>query len=94
MSLAIWTKGQEVTCLKAAQDKPVMSIVPGTVVDMLDPKRGGACTQMVRWKPDGNYDVLKHPDIGGHHHVLLFGHWKRELLDFCHLFKITARGAV
>jgi hypothetical protein len=94
MPLAIWTKGQEVTCLKAAQDKPVMSIVPGTVVDMLDPKRGGACTQMVRWKPDGNYDVLKHPDIGGHHHVLLFGHWKRELLDFCHLFKITARGAV
>jgi hypothetical protein len=94
MPLAIWKKGQEVTCLKATQDKPVMSIVTGTVVDMLDPKRGGSCTQMVRWKPDGNYDVLKHPDIGGHHHVLLFGKWKRELLDFCQLFKITARGAV
>jgi len=49
---------------------------------------------MVRWKPDGDCDVLKHPDIGGHHHVLLLGNWKRELLDFCHLFKITARGAV
>jgi len=94
MPMAIWTKGEKVTCIKATQDKPVMSIVTGSVVDMLDPKRGGACTQMVRWKPDGNYDVLKHPDIGGHHHVLLFGDWKKELLDFCHLFKITARGAV
>jgi len=94
MPMAIWNKGQEVTCIKASQDKPVMSIVTGTVVDMLDPKRGGSCTQMVRWKPDGDYDVLKHPDIGGHHHVLLFGNWRRELLDFCHLFKITARGAV
>jgi hypothetical protein len=23
--------------------------------------------------PDGNYDVLKHRDVGGHHHVLPFG---------------------
>ena len=94
MPMAIWTKGQEVTCIKATQNKPVMSIVTGTVVDMLDPKRGGSCTQMVRWKPDGNYDVLKHPNVGGHHHVLLFGNWKKELLDFCQLFKITAVGAV
>jgi len=94
MAMAIWTKGQEVTCIKVTADKPVMSVVSGAVVDMLDPARGGSCTQMVRWKPEGNYDVLQQPDIGGHHHVLLFGKWKRELLDFCHLFKITARGAV
>jgi hypothetical protein len=94
MPMALWKPGAQVTCLKVTQDQPVMSIVPGTVVDMLDPQRGGSCTQMVRWKPDGNYDVLKHPDIGGHHHVLLLGNWKRELLDFCHLYKITARGAV
>lgn len=78
--------------IKATQDKPVMSIVTGTVVDMLDPKRGGSCTQMVRWKPDGKYDVLKHPDIGGHHHVLPLGNWRRGFLDFCQLFKIAAVG--
>ncbi|MBM4040558.1 MAG: hypothetical protein FJ290_18795 [Planctomycetes bacterium] len=94
MPMAIWPKGQKVTCVKATRDKPAMSIVTGAVVDMLDPKRGGSCTQMVRWKPDGSYDVLKHPDVGGHHHLLLFGDWKKELLDFCRLFKITAVGAV
>jgi len=94
MPMAIWTKGQEVTMVKVTKDKPVMSIVTGTVVDMLDPKRGGSCTQMIRWKPEGNYDVLKHPDVGGHHHLLLFGDCKKELLDFCHLFKISPKGAV
>ena len=94
MAMAIWAKGEEVTMIKATQGKPVMSIVTGRVVDMLDPKRGGSCTQMVRWKPDGKYDVLKHPDIGAHHHLLLLGNWKREFLDFCQLFKIAALGEV
>jgi hypothetical protein len=98
MAMAVWTKGQQVTCIKAARDKPVMSIVTGNVVGMLNPlfprRQGGSCTQQVKWKPDGDYDVLKHPDIGGHHHLLLLGNWKKELLDFCQLFKITAAGAV
>ncbi len=37
MAMAIWAKGEEVTMIKATQDKPVMSIVTGSVVDMLDP---------------------------------------------------------
>jgi hypothetical protein len=66
-----------------------MSIVTGTVVDNLDPSYGG-CAQLVKWKPDGNFDALRYPTAHNHHHVLFYGNHKKALLDFCHLFKIEA----
>ena len=87
--VALWPIGQRVTCIDATPGKAQMSIVTGSVVDNLDPACGG-CSQLVKWKPDGNFDALNYPFISNHHHVLFYGDWKKELLDFCHLSKIDA----
>ena len=87
--VALWPKGQRVTNIDAKPNEARMSIVTGTVVDNPDPADGG-CAVVVKWKPDGNFDALKYPFVHGHHHLLFYGDYKKELLDFCHLFKIEA----
>jgi len=85
----VWKIGQRVTSadvLLAGQDAPPKMIISvGEVLENISVPPAGGCVVSVMVKFDGVSDVLAYP---GFHQVFFYGDFKRELTQFCQLFKI------
>ena len=98
----IWKKGQRITCLdvlpgrqqfqnqesSTAKTQSTLLISTGTVVDNLSVPPSGGCVVSVKYKMDGDQRVLTYP---GMHQLFFYGDYKRELKDFCQLYKFKAQ---
>jgi hypothetical protein len=62
-----------------------MVIAAGEVLDNISVPPAGGCVISVRVRFDGGKDVLTFP---GFHQIFFYGDFKKELLQFCHLFRI------
>ena len=92
--VAHWPEGQRVTTIDVSLGaEPRMSIVTGTVVDNLRVPPSAGCAMLVKWKPDGDVDVLNYPIVHNHHFVTFFGDFKKQLTEFCQLARIRAVSA-
>jgi len=63
-------------------------ISAGKVVENVQVPPAGGCVISVMVKFDNVEDVLAYP---GFHQIFFYGHYKRHLVDFCRLFKLTPR---
>jgi len=70
-----------------AKNPPSMIISTGTVVNNVSVPPSGGCVVSVRIKLDGVEDLLDYP---GFHQVIFYGDYKKELRNFCRLYKIQA----
>ncbi len=101
----IWEKGQRITCLdvlpgdqtsenpnkpeiKTQNKQTQLLISSGTVVDNLSVPPSGGCVVSVKYKMDGDQKVLTYP---GFHQLFFYGDYKRELENFCQLYKFRAQ---
>jgi len=87
----LWRVGQRVTMadvlLGSAKTPTQMVMAAGEVLDNISVPPAGGCVVSVRIRFDGGKDVLTFP---GFHQIFFYGDFRRELLQFCHLFKIEA----
>ena len=60
----------------------------GTVVENLNVPPSGGCVVSVKYKMDGNQEVLSFP---GFHQLFFYGDYKKELKDFCQLYNYEAK---
>ena len=85
----VWKIGQRVTSadvLPATQELPTRMIISaGEVLENVAVPPAGGCVVSVMVKFDGVTDVLAYP---GFHQLFFYGDFKRELVQFCRLFKI------
>ncbi len=85
----VWKVGQRVTSadvlLAAEKAPPKMIISAGEVLENVSVPPAGGCVISVMVKFDGVTDVLAYP---GFHQVFFYGDFKRQLTQFCKLFKI------
>jgi hypothetical protein len=85
----VWRVGQRVTSadvlLGRPDEAPKMIISAGEVLDNVAVPPAGGCVVSVLVKFDGVTDVLAYP---GFHQVFFYGDFKRELVQFCRLFRI------
>lgn len=85
----IWRVGQRVTSadvLPARKDAPATMIISaGEVLQNVAVPPAGGCVISVMVKFDSVTDVLAYP---GFHQLFFYGDFKRELTQFCRLFKI------
>jgi hypothetical protein len=84
----VWKIGQRVTSadvLLAGDAPPKMIISAGEVLENVSVPPAGGCVVSVMVKFDGVSDVLAYP---GFHQIFFYGDFKRELAQFCQLFKI------
>jgi len=85
----VWKVGQRVTSadvLPAADEQPTRMIISaGEVLENVAVPPAGGCVVSVMVKFDGVSDVLAYP---GFHQLFFYGDFKRELVQFCRLFKI------
>jgi len=85
----VWKIGQRVTSadvlLAQADQPPKMIISAGEVLENVSVPPAGGCVVSVMVKFDGVSDVLAYP---GFHQIFFYGDFKRELTQFCRLFKI------
>lgn len=94
----IWKEGQRITCLDALpgqQDstgqknkQSTLLISTGTVVKNLSVPPSGGCVVSVKYKMDGDQNVLTYP---GMHQIFFYGDYKKELKNFAHLYKFKAQ---
>ncbi len=87
-----WRVDQRVTVAdielpQDAKNPPSMIISTGTVVNNVSVPPSGGCVVSVRIKLDGVEDLLDYP---GFHQVIFYGDYKKELRNFCRLYKIQA----
>ena len=72
--------------LPAADEQPTRMIISaGEVLENVAVPPAGGCVVSVMVKFDGVSDVLAYP---GFHQLFFYGDFKRELVQFCRLFKI------
>ena len=85
----VWRVGQRVTMANvlpgSAKAPAQMVIAAGEVIDNISVPPAGGCVISVRVRFDGGKDVLTFP---GFHQIFFYGDFKKELLQFCHLFRI------
>ena len=85
----VWKLGQRVTSadvLPARGEEPTTMIISaGEVLENVSVPPAGGCVVSVMVKFDGVTDVLAYP---GFHQIFFYGDFKRELVQFCKLFKI------
>jgi len=85
----VWEEGQRITCadvLPGNDTTPTkMLISAGEVIENVAVPPAGGCVVSVMAKFDGVEDVLAFP---GFHQLFFYGDFKRELTQFCRLFKI------
>lgn len=85
----VWKVGQRVTSadvlLAGADAPPKMIISAGEVLENVAVPPAGGCVVSVMVKFDGVSDVLAYP---GFHQIFFYGDFKRQLTQFCQLFKI------
>lgn len=85
----VWRVGQRVTLadvLPGSQDTPTkMVIAAGTVLNNVSVPPAGGCVISVMVKFDGGTEVLQFP---GFHQLFFYGDFKRQLTQFCRLFRI------
>ena len=81
-----WEPESEVSVVwTPAGDPARMLICTGKVVEQVQVPPAGGCVVAPMVRLDGDFDVL---DVPGHHQLLFYGNWRRELLAFCNLFGI------
>jgi len=85
----IWKKGQRITLLDFMPDKERSQLLfaTGTVVDNLSVPPSGGCVVSVKYKMDGDQNVLSFP---GMHQFFFYGDYRKELKNFCQLFNFKA----
>lgn len=88
-----WRVDQRVTVadVELSQDPklpPSIIISAGTVVNNVSVPPSGGCVVSVRIKLDGVEELLDYP---GFHQVIFYGDYKKELRDFCRLYKLQAK---
>lgn len=82
-----WTVGQRMTSadIVPKPERPQMIVSSGTVAENVSVPPAGGCVVSVMVKLDGVGDYLGYP---GFHQIFFYGDYKRELLDFCKLYRI------
>ena len=85
-----WFVGQRVTSVDVLLSNkddapPKMIISAGDVVENVAVPPAGGCVVSVMVKLDGVRDLLKYP---GFHQIFFYGDYKKELRDYCNLFRI------
>lgn len=87
----VWKAGQRITLADvepASKEKPTRVIIAaGTVLDNVSVPPAGGCVVSVRAKFDGNTSVLSFP---GFHQLFFYGDYKKQLVQYCQLFKLQA----
>ena len=85
----IWKKGQRITLLDFMPDKERSQLLfaTGTVVDNLSVPPSGGCVVSVKYKMDGDQNVLSFP---GMHQFFFYGDYRKELKNFCQLYNFKA----
>lgn len=86
----IWEKGRRITMLDftPAKERSQLLFSTGMVVDNLDVPPSGGCVVSVKYKMDGEQEVLSFP---GMHQLFFYGEYRKELRDFCRLFNFEAK---
>ena len=92
----LWRRGRRITAIDvfpagSAENKDnqtLMLISAGTVLDNISVPPNGGCVVSVRFKIDGDQNVLSFP---GFHQVFFYGDYKRQLVEFCQLFNLKAQ---
>jgi len=85
----LWEIGRRATCVDVLpgekDQRSVVLISAGTVVENIDVPPSGGCVVSVKIKFDGGQEVLTFP---GFHQIFFYGDYKDELRDFCQLFNL------
>ena len=86
----MWRVGQRMTSADIIIDEkgdkqPEMIISSGVVVDNVAVPPAGGCVVSVMVKLDGVTDYLDYP---GFHQIFFYGDYKKELRNYCNLFRI------
>ncbi len=88
----LWQIGRRATSVDVlpgnGDEKSVVLISAGTVVENMDVPPSGGCVVSVKIKFDGNQEVLSFP---GFHQIFFYGDYKDQLREFCQLFGLEAR---
>ncbi len=88
----LWEIGRRATSVDVlparADEKSVVLISAGTVVDNMDVPPSGGCVVSVKIKFDGDQEVLSFP---GFHQIFFYGDYKDQLREFCQLFNLEAK---
>jgi len=88
----LWEIGRRATSVDVlpgkADEKSVVLISAGTVVENMDVPPSGGCVVSVKIKFDGDQEVLSFP---GFHQIFFYGDYKDQLRDFCQLFNLEAQ---
>lgn len=81
----IWKEGQRITLLDffPSEERSQILFSTGTVVENLSVPPSGGCVVSVKYKMDGDQDVLSYP---GMHQLFFYGDYKKELKNFCQLY--------
>lgn len=85
----IWKTGQRITLLDffPEEERSKLLFATGSVVENLSVPPSGGCVVSVKYKMDGEQDVLSFP---GMHQLFFYGDYKKELRDFCKLYNFDA----
>jgi hypothetical protein len=85
----LWEIGRRATCVDVLpgekDQRSVVLISAGTVVENIDVPPSGGCVVSVKVKFDGGQEVLSFP---GFHQIFFYGDYKDDLRDFCQLFNL------
>jgi len=88
--MVYWKKGQRITSfdvLPGDNTRPSKVLVHnGQVMGNVSVPPNGGCVISVRVRFDGGHDVLTFP---GFHQVFFYGDHKKQLTEFCRLFKLA-----
>ena len=90
----LWKPGRRITCVDVLPGRTGQSARPtrmlisaGEVLENLSVPPSGGCVVSVMAKFDNVTDVLAFP---GFHHLFVYGDYKRQLAQYCHLFGLEA----
>jgi hypothetical protein len=70
-----------------AKERSQLLFATGTVVDNLSVPPSGGCVVSVKYKMDGDQNVLSFP---GMHQFFFYGDYRKELKNFCQLYNFKA----
>jgi hypothetical protein len=90
----IWKTGQRVTLLdflpanEIKEERSQLLISTGTVVENLNAPPSGGCVVSVKYKMDGEQNVLSYP---GFHQLFFYGDYKNELNEFAQLYNFDSK---
>jgi len=88
----LWQIGHRATSVDVlpgkGDEKSVVLISAGTVVENMDVPPSGGCVVSVKIKFDGDQEVLSFP---GFHQIFFYGDYKNQLREFCQLYGLEAQ---